>query len=225
MTDEAHNVNKLQNVADYIAVTLEKNILLGKIQSGTRLIQTEIAEQFGVSRLPVRDALRTLESKELVTTLPRRGVIVREFSAQEIRDLYEMRFLLETYALGLTIKYMTKDYLDFLEEIIKEQEEYSPDDAIGFLQLDATFHRSVFSKCPNEQLRNAIDRLWNRIKLFRAQELKINDWRELSIKRHRRLLTLLREGNIPEAKRCAEQTIIQSQNDIISVVDPTLTDS
>src|SRR5690554_3140508 len=103
-------VNDLQNVAQFIAGQLERMILDGTLAPGTRLIQTEIAEQYKVSRLPVRDAFRILEKKELVVALPRKGMEVRRVSAKEALELFELRWLLERYAAEQSLyKFQSED--------------------------------------------------------------------------------------------------------------------
>jgi len=107
-------------LVDKLAATLQARMISGELQSGTRLRQEALAEEFGVSRTPVREALRKLQASGLVEVQPHRGALVRAPSAREIRDAYEVRAELEGLAAELAAQRIHHEQLDALHEIQRE---------------------------------------------------------------------------------------------------------
>jgi DNA-binding GntR family transcriptional regulator len=102
-------------LVDKLASQLHARVLSGELASGTRLRQEALAEEFGVSRTPVREALRKLQAGGLVELQPNRGAVVRGFSSREIRDAYEVRAALEALAAGLAAERASREQLQRLE--------------------------------------------------------------------------------------------------------------
>src|SRR5262245_41802677 len=103
-------------LVDKLADEIQAKVLSGELPSGTRLRQETLAEQFGVSRTPVREALRKLQASGLVELQPHRGALVRRHSPREIRDAYEVRAELEALAAGLAAERIRPEQLDRLHE-------------------------------------------------------------------------------------------------------------
>ena len=104
-------------LVDKLAATLQARMISGELVSGTRLRQEALAEEFGVSRTPVREALRKLQASGLVEVQPHRGALVRAPSAREIRDAYEVRAELEGLAAQLAAERIHHEQLDALHEV------------------------------------------------------------------------------------------------------------
>jgi len=107
-------------LVDKLAATLQARMLSGELVSGTRLRQVALAEEFGVSRTPIREALRKLQASGLVEVHPHRGALVRAPSAREIRDAYEVRAELEGLAAELAAQRIHQEQLDALHEVQRE---------------------------------------------------------------------------------------------------------
>ena len=107
-------------LVDKLAATLQARMISGELVSGTRLRQEALAEEFGVSRTPVREALRKLQASGLVEVQPHRGALVRAPSAREIRDAYEVRAELEGLAAQLAAERIHHEQLDALHEVQKQ---------------------------------------------------------------------------------------------------------
>jgi DNA-binding GntR family transcriptional regulator len=107
-------------LVDRLAATLQARVLSGELESGTRLRQEALAEEFGVSRTPIREALRKLQEAGLVELRPNRGALVRGPSPREIRDAYEVRAELEGLAAGLAAGRIRHEQLDALHEAQSE---------------------------------------------------------------------------------------------------------
>ena len=107
-------------LVDKLASQLHARVLSGELPSGTRLRQEALAEEFGVSRTPVREALRKLQAGGLVELQPNRGAVVRGLSPREIRDAYEVRAALEGLAAGLAAERINRDQLERLNRVQDE---------------------------------------------------------------------------------------------------------
>jgi len=152
----------LQRVELRDAVTHEvrEMILDGVFAAGSRLVETDLAERFGTSRGPVRDALAALERVGLVETLPRRGTFVTQLTATDIAELYELRLALETTAIAAAITAAEPDAHAELGELLAELEAaLAGDDARASGEADMRFHRRIVELAGNSRLLRA----WNRI--------------------------------------------------------------
>lgn len=218
MTDPNFSIKELKNVAQFIAHKIEEMILTGQLAPGQHLVQTDIATQFGVSRLPVRDALQMLQKRELAVELPRRGVIVRPLNLQEVRDLFELRRLLESHAFARSVKNFDEPDLAEAESIIKQQEAMQMDQFLALLEVDEKFHIKLCSKCGNEEIKTQLARIWNRIRVLRSLERDREDWNRSSVKSHRAILAAIRAGNFKKARTLLEEGIDAAEEKIAASV-------
>jgi DNA-binding GntR family transcriptional regulator len=111
---------------ELVLSSLREGILSGAIPPGSRLRQERLAEQFGTSRIPVREALRALEHEGIVSSVPYRGFTVTELDADDIEEVYEMRILLESHAVRLAVPLMTDEDLTTLEGLYAEMVRAAP---------------------------------------------------------------------------------------------------
>lgn len=218
MSDFNNSINELKNVAQFIAQKLEDMILSGELEPGHHLVQTEIATQFGVSRLPVRDALKILEKRELAVTQPRRGIIVRPLKPQEVTDLYELRLMLESHAFAQSIKNLTLADLAEADAIISQQESLQMDQFLALLALDEKFHFQLFSRCNNVELKTYLAKIWSRIRVLRSVARDEQDWNKNSIKSHRAILNAIRARDFKKARALLEGGILAAEGKILATV-------
>jgi DNA-binding GntR family transcriptional regulator len=148
-----------------IATALKDAILSGEIPPGEWLRQDEIAARFGASRLPVREALRILESEGLAVLSPNRGAKVPELSLREVNTYYRMRERLEPLTLIESLEHITDTQIARMEEIQHEIELNT--DVSRFLVLDREFHMTSYAACPSDMLLATTVRLWNSTQHYR----------------------------------------------------------
>jgi DNA-binding GntR family transcriptional regulator len=147
----------LQTAQASLAETLRNLIVQGKIPAGGRIKQDAVAERFGVSRIPVREALRELSAEGLVQIIPRRGVVVNPLSTTEVIELYEMRELLETLAVRLAVPRLSTQRLLELEELmVRMQDETNPP---RWLDYDSKFHEALYQPSDRNRLCDIIGML------------------------------------------------------------------
>lgn len=136
------NSRQFRTVGDMVYEVLRESILKGVFQPGERLRQDRLAEAIGVSRIPVRSALLQLESEGLITFNPYRGAVVNKLTVDEMREIYEIRGVLEAHALRKAVKRMTPERLEHLEQLARDLNEVK--DGEEFLTRRNEFYRELY---------------------------------------------------------------------------------
>ncbi|MDN2567310.1 GntR family transcriptional regulator [Aquibium sp. A9E412] len=182
---------KDETIAVRISRTLADRIISGAIEAGARLRQDHVAEEFGASHVPVREAFRRLESQGLVVSEPRRGVRVAGFSPQEVREVAEMRASLEALALRHAVPHLTKAILDQAEEANKAGDRAR--DVQAWEEANRSFHRIILTPCGMPRLLGAIDDLHTASARFLFSGWRA-EWEAPTDRDHRAILDALRAG-------------------------------
>ncbi|WCK56347.1 GntR family transcriptional regulator [Aneurinibacillus sp. Ricciae_BoGa-3] len=149
----------LETVHSKVCRVLREAILRGDFEPGERLVQEELANSLGVSRMPVREALRKLEIEGLITIEPHRGAIVKSISVDDIEEIYQLRSKFEKIAVEESVKRMDTSSINELERLVSLMEQ--ADQIENFVQLNIEFHRVLMSNCPWKRLLFFIETLWN----------------------------------------------------------------
>jgi DNA-binding GntR family transcriptional regulator len=180
---------------DVILDRLRDEILSGSRAAGSPLRQDHIAQQFGISHIPVREALRRLEAEGLAVIRPRRGAAVAELSAAEIEELNDMRVALEPSALRLAIPRMTKETLAraarVLDRIDREPARWGA--------LNTEFHSILYEPAQRPRLLATIRSLHQNVERYLHQELNVMDNLKESQREHRELLDYVSRGDVEAA--------------------------
>jgi DNA-binding GntR family transcriptional regulator len=119
----AHKVNAIKNTAEVIAHSLKQKIYEAELKPGQPLVQENIARMFGVSRVPVRDALQILVNVGIAISVPRRGIFVRPLSRKLLEELFAVRKILEGSAIEIVLQDITEELITMLREIVRKQKE------------------------------------------------------------------------------------------------------
>lgn len=148
-----------------ITDALREAILSGRLKAGSRVRQEELAEEFGISRIPVREALRRLESEGLMILVPNSGAWVSKLDRDEYIEIYKVRERLEPLAISESSARLTSETIGRMEEIALQIEQAAdPDD---FLRLDREFHLLSYEGANMPQLTQMIHRFWNSTQQYR----------------------------------------------------------
>ena len=184
-----------------IAAALREEILGGGYKPGERIRQQELAGRHGASRVPVREALRILESEGLVTLVVNAGSWVSQLSTQECTELYQMRERIEPLLLAYSAKALSADVIDHLQSLADEMQQSS--DVERFLRLDREFHLASYSAASTIMLGDTIVRLWNRTQHYRrAYTQMFRAERDDSVHYdHQLLVAALRNRDSDDAER------------------------
>ncbi|MGW1726422.1 GntR family transcriptional regulator [Streptomyces sp. NPDC002306] len=180
---------------------LREEILAGELTPGTWLRQDELAERLGTSRIPVREALRILESEGLAESFPNRGSRVPVLSLEDVNTYYRMRERLEPLTLAESLPHLTDHHLARLEHIQDEIENQS--DVNRFLLLDRDFHMATYAGCPSGHLLAMTERLWNSTQHYRRAFMVLTDPDRATIvnAEHRLILDAVRRRDPEDGER------------------------
>lgn len=184
-----------------VANLLRAEILAGRILPGTRIRQEDLAERFGASRVPVREALRILNSEGLVTLVANTGAWVATLTLGECEEVYQMRERLEPLLLAYSAPHLTADDLAHLRSLADEMRHAH--DVARFLDLDREFHLGTYRRAETSQLGTLVVELWNTTQPYRrAYTRSIDDaaWGVIH-EEHNLLLVALEDGDVEEAGR------------------------
>ena len=156
------NLDNYKPLRDVVFENLRSAILEGKLKSGQRLMEVQLAEQLGVSRTPVREAIRKLELEGLVVMLPRKGAYVANISVKDLMDVLEIRASLEGLGASLAAERRNDEDIKNLEELEVEFEEAVRTQNIDMLlKKDIEFHECIFKAANNKKLEKMINTLWD----------------------------------------------------------------
>ncbi len=197
MTSIAH-----KQLWESVADELRDSILDGRLPAGSRLLETELAERFGVSRGPVRDALRELAREGLAIDLPRRGTFVSSLTERDLEEVYVIRRAIEEAAVRLVIEHATDEDIAAMFTVLAEAEAaYGRDDLGAAWEADMAFHRSYCRLSSNGRLLALFDDLASQTVLLMRTALAARSslaWTP-PVELHRRIASCIAARDVPGA--------------------------
>jgi len=214
-----------KSISDQIYEYLKTRILYGEIEAGERLTQERVAEQFKVSRMPVREAFRLLEQDRLVEKLPQGGFRVTSITMETIRHVFGIRAALEAYAIELACDRISEETIGKLGNIKQQAHEVLKKDSLdesekvkGFFDLNTEFHDTIYEATGNPYLIKIILQLRNLVLRMRAIGLReVSTWVQVW-EEHGELLAGLKRKDKETASRCIRQHIENAASYVTSVV-------
>lgn len=192
------------NASIRVASAVREAILSGEYPPGSRLLQEEIAERLGASRVPVREALKALEADGLIVVVANAGAWVSKLTLAECDEVYQTRERVEPLLLRFAAPGITEPLLDHLETLAATMTETG--DVEEFLRLDRSFHLSMYEPATTFVLSDLVHRLWNTTQPYRRAYTRMMDTHSQRIvhDEHHMLITALREHDIDSAERVLE---------------------
>jgi DNA-binding GntR family transcriptional regulator len=186
-------------VADYLRDAIYRNELL----PGQQLQQEELAAKFGVSRIPVRDALRQLQAEGLVDLFPNRGAFVSNPGVDELREVFGLRILLEAHALRQAVPNFTRDDLELCSSLLARLE--SIVNRADWSRTDQEFHAALYAPCRQPKTLALIDQLRGSVNRFYFLYLSPESYGEDSLKEHRQILRACQRRDADAAVKALEK--------------------
>jgi DNA-binding GntR family transcriptional regulator len=213
------NVTLSQRVRDH----LRDEILSNQLAPGTHLQEEEIAAQLGISRAPVREALRLLAAEDLVTITPRRGAIVKALSPQEFLDAYQVREALEVLAMRLAIPRLSEAELQALRDLHGEMMlSAARSDVDRFFEANTAFHTALVEASGNARLRELYRLLMNQLQRYRMRSMSLRGGIERSLAEHAAILEAVTRRDAEAAGRLLGEHIRMPQRILESSPDGEL---
>lgn len=214
-------INKL-NLDDYkplrevVFENIRKAIIEGVLKPGERLMEIQLSEQLGVSRTPVREAIRMLELEGLVVMLPSKGAYVANISKKDLMDILEVRVGLEGLAAYCATDRMTKDHIKKLETISKELEEaVYKNDVETMLAKDEEFHTLIFEATGNKRLISMMINIWETVYRFRLMYMSDYSSAVNIVDEHKKIIEAFKKGKANLAEKLAKEHIELAQQFMI----------
>jgi DNA-binding GntR family transcriptional regulator len=195
---------------------LKTEIVKGFLEPGTKLFEDKIATQMGVSRTPIREAIQKLAAEELIKIAPNQTLIVTEISLEDIKEVLQIRGVLEGLAARVAAKKITRQGIDELEEIFTQMDLYvTKKDLTSYCKVDDEFHNLILNVCGNKWIINIRDNLGNFIYRYRIRSLSIPGRLKYSLEEHRKIKESLKKHNSEDADRLSQ---IHMENTVINIL-------
>lgn len=202
---QALEVLRTLSLSQAVRREIEQMILSGELQAGEQVNESRLAKRLGVSRGPIREALRSLEHSGLVTTVVNRGTFVRQLSRKEALDVYDIRANLGGLAAGTLAEKISDEQLAALEQLVEKMEQADGFDA--YYPLNLEFHARIMEFCDNERLAALYQACVNELHLFRRKSLVQGGGLTVSNREHRKILAALRARDPKRASHWMEEHI------------------
>ena len=199
---------------DAVREALRRAISAGEMAPGFQLRQDDLAERFGTSRIPVREALRQLEAEGFVTFLPNRGAVVSDLSIDEVIELLEIRIALECHALRLAIPAMGDIDLDDAREILRSYDKEPDPEKWG--AFNWRFHKALYAPCNRPRLLAMIEANYGHVGRFTRTLVSRATGKDRPQREHYQLLEFCRGGEVEKAVRLLREHIVQTQKTLRS---------
>lgn len=179
-----------------VAREWEAAILSGQFKPRERLVEMDLITRFGGSRTVIREALKKLDAKGLVRTVPYRGAMVADLTVEEIEEIYFVRAAMERLAARLVIKNIRADEIQHLRRLTKEAESHLRRKTGQMIEKDSEFHQAIFKICRNQYLVDMIEYLKTKAYIVGYNAWSLPDRIEQSIEEHRQIMGAIEAKNV-----------------------------
>lgn len=211
------DMNSFLPLRDVVFNTLRQAILRGELEPGERLPEIQLADKLGVSRTPIREAIRKLELEGLVIMIPRKGAVVAEITEKSLRDVLEVRRALEELSVKLACEKIQEEEIEELKVAAKEFEDaLKTGDVTAYAEADVKFHDIIYHTTDNERLIQLLNNLSEQMYRYRVEYLKREDSHETLLAEHQYIIEMLKRRDV---KRAVEAVCTHVDNQVTAVVD------
>jgi DNA-binding GntR family transcriptional regulator len=191
-------------------------VLLGGLGKSFRLTEEYLANHLGISKSPVREALNRLESEGLIRIEARRGAYVRQFSAKEIRDLYDLRVLLEDHSMATAV--ITPTLLaELAASIARTENILAEGDRLKHIEEDLRFHSLIAEATGNDELGGVFDNIQQKSVLCRMESYELSATRSPAA--HKKIYQAMLRGDKQEARRAMREHILYVRDRLLAKAD------
>ena len=206
------DVNEYLPLRDVVFNTLRQAILTGEMEPGERLMEIQLANKLGVSRTPIREALRKLELEGLVLMIPRKGAEVAEITIKDLEDVLEVRAALEELAVCDACENITEEQILALKEAADNFQAA----LVKCAETDMAFHEIIYSATNNKRLLQILNNLREQMYRYRMEYLKEPGTHKLLLKEHEAIYSALKKHDKAEAGSAIRIHIENQRRSIIS---------
>jgi len=182
-------IERHQTLREKILETIRESILKGNLKPGEKVAEPELAERFGISRTPIREAFRQLESEGYLTVIPRKGAVVTELSERDVSEFYAIKSILEGYAARLAATNLSRRDIEKLEQINLRLASLAKEgDVKSFYRVHNEFHDLFIKASGNEKLAELINQVGMKFNRLRMASLSLPGRMEISVAEHTKII-------------------------------------
>ncbi len=215
MSTEINEKNESLPLRDRVFNQLREDILNGKFSANEELKEIQIGKMLGVSRTPVREALRQLELEGLVNIIPNKGAYVTGISSEDIHDIYVIRSYLEGLCAKWSCRHATEDDIRTLEEIICLAEFNATKNRYEQMaELDSKFHETLYNACGSKMLRHILRDFHQYVESVRKQTLSRSERACAAIEEHKSILEAIKNRDEELAEKLSNEHILTTMENL-----------
>ena len=212
-------MNEYLPLRDVVFNTLRQAILRGELKPGERLMEIQLANKLGVSRTPIREALRKLELEGLVHMVPRKGAEVADITEKSLRDVLEVRKALEELSVQLACEKITEEEIEELKRVAERfKDTLNDQDVTKIAEADVAFHDVIYTATDNQKLILLLNNLREQMYRYRVEYLKKEEAYPQLIAEHEELIDNISKRNKEEATRIMCEHIDNQVATVINVI-------
>lgn len=200
---------------------LKNMIITREILPGKKIIEETLAQEIGVSRTPIREALFRLEHEGIVKIIPRRGAFVVNQSKENIIEVMQIREVLEALIVRLVTPLLSKPDIRELKSCLEKLSDTPEDErhVIEYNDSELEFHGLLLKKCPNPMLRQMMEMVNSRLQIIRLRTVVLPGRAVKSLDEHAELLKVIETGNAEEAELLMRKHVISVRNEALEHID------
>jgi len=199
-----------------IAEILRENIISGNLKPGEKINEYQLSQALNISRPPIREAFRTLVSEGLVISVPRKGVYVSKLPSKEVKEIYQIKSMMESFAARLAIPIIKEKEIIKLETILNLMKERIKEDNFEEIQnSNIEFHRMMIKMSKNEKLINLYESIVLPIRRYQRIGLSAPSSWETSLKEHKSMVKAIKSKNINLAERLTREHTMSAMHRVI----------
>ena len=214
---------RAQTAQEFVLGRLRDLILTRELLPGEPLRQDALAEHLGVSRVPLREALKILEGEGQITYRPHRGYVVTELSIEDLREVYELRRILEDEVTRLAMPNLSRDQVAAMSAIRRDIEEASgAADVVEMAQTNRRFHFVLFEAAGRPRLLRMIRLQWDATDTYRSIYYGQETNRVTVNREHRKIVTAIRSGDTELVVRLLHEHREHAVAALSDIIEPTL---
>jgi len=213
------NLDSYKPLRELVLEAIRDAIINGTLKPRERLMEIQMAEELGVSRTPIREALRKLELEGFIVMIPRKGAFVADMTFKDIADIFEIRAALEGLAAGLAAERITDEELEKMERhLVEKADTIARGDMERLVEVDTEFHESIYKASRNDRLQGIINNLREQIQRFRATSLAYPGRMKQSLDEHRAIVEAIHARDAALARQVTQEHIENAEQSMIESI-------
>lgn len=221
------SIDKHLTLRESILETIRDAIITGVLKPGEKVAEPELAERFGISRTPIREAFRQLESEGYLTVVPRKGAVVVTFSQRDVEEFYAIKSILEGYAARRACEKLTPREIDKLQSINDKLLLLAEEgDIKQFFKVHNSFHELFVKAADNDKLNEMIQNLVGRFQRLRIASLSLPGRMEFSVREHQKIIDAFRNKDADLAENLVRSTaeysgqVLMQDGELVITIKP-----